>query len=581
VCRSRAALLAAALPPEAGPGRLRACARAFALAAGLEDRLRGEALDRDDSRLILAAGGVKLLPTHLLLLGRLAAAGDAGAPAEALAAAERARARVFLDGLARSRAALLAGAPPALREREQDLEARLRAIDKQARELLDRQASSPDPEFPRLLADRDADRRMAEEDLRSLAGEMERAAPAYAALKYPRPCSVEQARACLGPGEVALLYASGPERSAVLLVEGRPGPADQAGGLHVAELPGEEAFAPLVDDLTDPVTLRQPGPARERGEELYRLLVTPLEGRLRGRDLVVVPDGALCRLPFELLVGPDGRHLAESRRVRYAPSLTALHLTRQWDKKRQRPSRPLFAVGDPVFGPPDERLGEGPVAVASAGRGGLVDLAWREGRTRGEGDGFGRLAHTGEEVRAVARLLGAGPDSVLTGFGANLGNVRKAASDGRLGGARYVHLATHGVLGLGDGQQPALVLGLPGGKPASGEGDERLLKLEEVSGLRLNADLVVLSACRTGRGRLDPAEGVTGLARAFLAAGCRGVVCSLWEVDDQATARLMVRMYEGLQAGKPAAGALREARLALLREGLPPFSWAAFVLQGE
>src|SRR5262249_52663842 len=125
-------------------------------------------------------------------------------------------------------------------------------------------------------------------------------------------------------------------------------------------------------------------------------------------------------------------------------------------------------------------------------------------------------------------------------------------------------------------RQPGLVLSLVGN-----EGDDGFLELDEVMNLRLNADLVVLSACRSGRGPLHDGEGVRGIARAFLYAGGRGVVGSLWAVEDRTTATLMTAMYRHLQAGRPAADALSAARLELLRAGQSPFYWAPFVLIGE
>jgi CHAT domain-containing protein len=585
IARQRFELLSGTLPPAPGPAALRACVRAYDLAAGLHDRVRSELLGRDDSRLHAAAEGADLLPRHLLVLRDLY--DREGQPEDlraAVAAVERSRARVFADHLARARASLLAGAPPALRDRELDLHARLRALDRQTRALLDRQGQNPtgrpEPDFPERLARLDAERQEAEEALENLVAQIGRAAPGYAALRYPQPCSFDQARACLRPNEVALWFAPGQSLSCVLLLEGRPDPADKARGVAIYRLPGTAEFADKVATLTDPEFLRQDDDARALGAELYRLLLGPVAKRIKGKDLVLVPDGVLCHLPFELLAEGD-KYLIESHRIRYAPSLSALHAVRQWERARGRPDRPLFALGDPVFGPDDERL-TGLAAAAGVGARGLTtagpsleDLAWREGRTRGEG-AFHRLRHSGKEVADVAVLLKADPRDVLTGFDATLANVQRASASGRLAGARYVHLATHGVLGLADGQQPALVLGLPAGAGPA----ERQLRMDEAAGLRLNADLVVLSACRTGRGRLDAAEGVTGLARAFLAAGSRGVVCSLWAVDDQETARLMVGLYAGLRAG-PAADALRAAKLAMIQAGKPPLYWAPFILIGE
>jgi CHAT domain-containing protein len=173
--------------------------------------------------------------------------------------------------------------------------------------------------------------------------------------------------------------------------------------------------------------------------------------------------------------------------------------------------------------------------------------------------------------------MGADAADVVLGADATEAAVKRLSDAGDLARYRYVHFACHGVLGSGDGLQPALVLTEAG---ASGP-EDGLLMLDEVTRLRLNADLVVLSACRTGEGRLLAAEGVSGLARAFLYAGSRGVVCSLWPVDDAATADLMTRFYAGLKAGTPTVEALRAAQRAMIDAGEPPARWASFVLIGR
>jgi CHAT domain-containing protein len=105
--------------------------------------------------------------------------------------------------------------------------------------------------------------------------------------------------------------------------------------------------------------------------------------------------------------------------------------------------------------------------------------------------------------------------------------------------------------------------------------------MDEITSLKLNADLVVLSACRSGQGRMHQGEGVTGLARAFLYAGSKGVVCCLWSVDDQETASLMVDFYGHLQKGRSAPEAMREAQLSMIRAGKAPLYWAPFIVIGE
>src|SRR5262249_30688363 len=206
---------------------------------------------------------------------------------------------------------------------------------------------------------------------------------------------------------------------------------------------------------------------------------------------------------------------------------------------------PLWALGDPIYQADDARLAG---RTEPKDEGAAITVA---GLNRGaHGAAFPRLAGSGQEVQRLRELLGAGPGDVLIGPGAAEAAVKRASQAGELARYRYVHFACHGVLGQGSGVKPALVLSLEGDQ----RGEDGLLRVDEVTGLRLNADLAVLSACQTGQGQVFRAEGVSGLARAFLFAGCRGVVCSLWRVDDEATSELMAGFYGGWEGRLPAGG---------------------------
>ena len=133
------------------------------------------------------------------------------------------------------------------------------------------------------------------------------------------------------------------------------------------------------------------------------------------------------------------------------------------------------------------------------------------------------------------------------------------------------------MLGLADGTPPALILGLVGDQGS----EDGILRADEVMGLKLSADMVVLSACQTGQGPLYNAEGVMGLARAFLYAGSRCVVCSLWPVDDRETSTLMIDLYRNLKRGADPVEALRAAQLKQITAGKPPLYWAPFIVIGE
>ena len=262
-------------------------------------------------------------------------------------AAERGSARVFLEALGRSRAAAVGGVEPAALAEEQRLRAELRQADARVASEIDQPAEKVHRE---VAEQRLAERQKAEDALDAFVARLEREAPRYAAMKYPRPCSLDEARACLAEDEVALHYVLGSEGSSLLVVAPKAAPGDL--GLAVYELPKRHEIAELIAAIVETKTLDDAERARELGAKLYRMLLAPAAEAIQGKNLVIIPGGELGQLPFEVLVEPvggepDGRFLVEGHRIRYAPSLTALHLIRQWEPTRGEPARPLWAPCDP------------------------------------------------------------------------------------------------------------------------------------------------------------------------------------------------------------------------------------------
>jgi CHAT domain-containing protein/Tfp pilus assembly protein PilF len=569
------------LSPRPTTLQLRSADHAFALALAVRERLRREVLEEDASKLQHGATFVDLIPQRIGLCRRLF--DREGRPADletALATAELGNARVFLEQLGKARALTVGRVSPALRQQEGAFRQKLRALDAQISREQARPSDQRDPERVGQLLD---EQKQVEARLSELIQRMEQDYPQYAALKYPKPCSLAEARACLAPTEVALLFVPGDKHSYLVLVEARPARDDKGNGLAIYPLPSNDEIADGISRLTDRDTFEHSVRARAVAAATYNLLLAPLKERLRGKDLVIVAGGPLGYLPFEVLI-EDGRYLIESHRIRYAPSLTALHLVRQWEQTRPKPERSLWAMADPIYDKADQRV-EGKADLAQATKDALTEYLRRA--TRGAsaaGVPYPRLYFSGQEARAIHAVLGAAGGDLLTGVQATEAAVKAASAKGLLAQARYVHFATHGILGLDTGQQPALVLSLVGNdgqRDADGGLNDGFLRLDEVTRLKLNADLVVLSACETGKGRLYAGEGVTGLARAFLYAGSRGVVASLWSVDDRETAVLMTRLYSELKDGQAAADALRAAKLAMIRANKPPLYWAPFILIGE
>ncbi len=193
------------------------------------------------------------------------------------------------------------------------------------------------------------------------------------------------------------------------------------------------------------------------------------------------------------------------------------------------------------------------------------------GAFEGETFDLAPLSYAAAEARAVARFGGSGSEIDV---GADASEARLERRP--LSGFRVIHFATHGLLSRRVPSRSALLL-------AADRKGEGLLTAREIYRLRLDSDLVVLSACRTARGRILAGEGVESLAQAFFHAGARSVVASLWDVNDRQTADLMSAFYGHLAKGEAKTQALRSAKVDLLRRNpaMAPRSWASFVLLGE
>jgi CHAT domain-containing protein len=299
---------------------------------------------------------------------------------------------------------------------------------------------------------------------------------------------------------------------------------------------------------------------KDSWKELYRLLIHPVRQHLPSAPdslLTIVPHGPLFQLPFAALIDENGAYLIERYRLHYTPAGAVLDFTRSKKSSQDLPPS-LLLVADPA------------------------------GMTAPDGKSLPALPGARREVRSIASLLPGISVTSLVGKQATESSVRAAAA-----GKSAVHFATHGILNPND--PPSSFLALAGVTPDP-VNDGRLT-VSEVYGLDLNADLVVLSACRSALGALS-SDGIIGLTRAFFYAGTPTVMATLWDVADEPTSRLISSFYREYARSGAKSHALRLAQLnliAALRAGrvrvpslagtltLPehPLFWAAFVLAGE
>jgi CHAT domain-containing protein/Tfp pilus assembly protein PilF len=305
------------------------------------------------------------------------------------------------------------------------------------------------------------------------------------------------------------------------------------------------------------------------GRRIYRDLVHPFEDALpRSIDhLIFIPDGILHYLPFEALVRDDTktaepRYLIELFDISYAPSASSLVYLME-KERRGKYKKTLLAVGDPVYLSRNRKTFKGGDKHEDA----LRDIYLNDGFE------LSPLPHSKREVHRVARCFPDDKVEVLLESQAKEEGIKSRA----LEEYRILHFACHGFLDEKTPMRSALVLTLDDDSEEDG-----FLQAREISNLRLNADLVVLSACQTGKGRLENAEGVLGLPRTFFYAGARSTISSLWKISDKSTSELMPKFYRYLAAGNNKARSLRLAKLNMLKSRFShPFYWAAFVLNGD
>jgi CHAT domain-containing protein len=309
--------------------------------------------------------------------------------------------------------------------------------------------------------------------------------------------------------------------------------------------------------------------ASEEGlsRELYELLLRPAEGLLVPADrLVILPDGPLHTLPFAALRRAEGgsaRHLLEWKPLHVAVSATVYAELKKGRRAVKAEGLRIAAFGDPRYPSVTREQAEkltNPDVRAVVRRGAALSP----------------LPFTREEVQTIAGLY---PTTSRTYLG-------EEATEGRAKGvgkdAQVLHFACHGLVDERFPLNSALALTIPE-SPKEGEENGLLQAWEIFDGLRIEAELVTLSACETGLGKEFGGEGLVGLTRAFQYAGARSVLASLWSVGDSSTSELMKGFYGGLKAGKSKDEALRGAQLKLLKDErtASPFHWAAFQIYGD
>ncbi len=434
--------------------------------------------------------------------------------------------------------------------------------------------------------------------------------PRLAALTDPQPLVVKEIQQQLDGNTILLEYELGNERSYLWAVT--------VDGVLSYQLPPRAEIEAQARRVYQLLIARQPAPgltdAQQRAREvaadaqyqtqatiLSKMLLAPVAAHLGTKRLLIVADGALQYLPFAALPAPTpegtemkigSRPLILDHEIVSLPSASVLAVLRRELADRKPATKLVAVIADPVFSPDDARVKQSLASTRTPGStqkpqahtavssdpSSTLNRALRSVRGVDDSASLQRLLFSRDEAEAILSAVRPRQSGLeALDFRAS----RKLAMSDELSQYRIIHFSTHGLLDSRRPELSGLVLSLV---DEAGQPQEGFLRLHEIYDLRLNADLVVLSACQTGLGKDVRGEGLIGLTRGFMYAGTPRVIASLWQVDDAATAELMKRFYRGvLQEKLPPAAALRAAQIEMLkkRQWQSPYYWGAFVLQGE
>jgi CHAT domain-containing protein len=514
---------------------------------------------------------------------------DQGFATAAFQVSERGRARSLLEMLREARAEIRQGVDPLLIER--DAELRRLIADRSERQTRLLSGKSTDAELSAVGQEIDS----LTTEYEQLQARIRDMSPRYAALVQPEPLNLTEIQKQVLDADTLLLeYALGEEKSYAWAVTpdsvrtfALPARAEvEKVARRFYELSTERGKSVPGETLVqrkkrlDDAEAEYPKAAAELG----RMLLGPVAAELKQKRLVIVGEGVLQYVPFAALPSPvsntapspvsDAAPLIVQHEIVSLPSASVLAVLRNDAASRKPASKTVAVLADPVFSANDPRL-TGKTQSAHADDAPLAE-AQRSASEAGVGE-LMRLHFSRQEADEIARLAGDKSNLKAVDFAAS----RTMATNEQLGDYRIVHFATHGLINNHHPDLSGIVLSLVDeqGRPQNG-----FLRLYDIYNLKLNADLVVLSACQTALGKEIKGEGLVGLTRGFMYAGAPRVVASYWRIDDRATADIMKRFYSAmLKDGLRPAAALRAAQVSMLQDKRwqSPHYWAAFTVQGE
>lgn len=557
--------------------------QSFALAIELIEALRAQIKGEESQKKLLQAN-IDIFQQLIAILYELGTrAPKRGFHEKAFFYAEMSRARSFLDQLQEQVARSSLNLPKAIRDRENDLKTRIANLDGLIFvELKKPQVERDEKKIEAWQIEKTATLL----EHRNFTRELEEKFPAYASLKYPKVYGVKETQGeLLNSKSMLLTYFVGADQSYGWAVGKK--------SFSMVALPPNADIDQLIrkyrktlvnpliseDEEDEEMVIDSTQSHIAIGLQIYRKVLIPLlkNAGQNITQLVLIPDGVLYYLPFETVLTqihpqtderfPNGReYLLHRYSIHYSPSVSVLGMIQTQVKNRNTAEmvkrKKFLGFGDPEY-KPNEKQEKDFVYNKTLKRQGFYNLD--------------RLFNTRIELREISSIFSTSNTTFLRE------KARESTVKKNVKGYKYVHFATHGILDERNPEFSGVVMNLvQADKPEDG-----FLQSSEIFDLKIDSDLVVLSACETGLGKVIKGEGMVGLTRAFLFAGTPSIVVSLWTVADESTSKLMIYFYKYLDGGFSKDEALRKARLELMQEKVDdelyysdPFFWGPFILNG-
>jgi CHAT domain-containing protein/Tfp pilus assembly protein PilF len=531
-----------------------------------------------------------------ILMRKHAAAPDKNFAVRAFEANEKRKARGLLNLLTESNVDIRQGIDAKLLEKETELRDLLSARLEILTKVLSGRSKPETVEKLKIEIER------INSEYEQVRAEIRASSPRYAALTQPETLDLKTIqREVLDERSVLLEYALGEEKSYLWLVS--------RNDFRVVELPARAEIERAARAFYDALTARNKQIKFETASERAgRILKADAElqkyskklgamilgfeqaaSLLENKRLLIVADGALQYVPFAALrtensktgnrgsedreAEDEASYLIETNEIVYLPSASALAVLRNETADRKAPEKVLAVLADPIFDTEDARF----QAIAGKNKPKKEYIAASAASTR-SGLDLPRLPFTRREADLISSYIPEDKREKLLDFAA----AKEAAMSPNLSNFQFIHFATHGFVNVENPELSGIVLSMI---DKTGKEIDGFLRVGDIYNLKLPAEMIVLSGCRTGLGKEIKGEGLIGLTRGFMYAGAKRVTVSLWDVNDQATSVLMANFYKEMLGAKklPPAAGLREAQLSMIksREWNNPYFWSAFVLQGE